>query len=142
MIARCFESEIAVYSPHTAWDNTADCISDWLCGVLPHENKRFIRYNPENLRHGTGRIADIDYKEPVSLGTAIGMIKKYLQVPFVQVALGAKHDLDSIMKTYAVCPGSGASVLKDVKVDLYITGACTWRCIFRRTQCVCVCAKS
>lgn len=122
-MARCFENHIAVYSPHTAWDNAPNCISDWLCSVLPHENKRFIHTNADNPRHGTGRIADIDYKEPVTLRKAIGLMKEYLNVPFVQVALGARHDLDSVVKTYAVCPGSGASVLKDVKADLYVTGA-------------------
>ena len=42
--------------------------------------------------------------------------------------------LDSAVKTVAVCAGSGSSVLKDVRADLYITGEMGHHDVLHATQ--------
>ncbi|XP_027019091.2 NIF3-like protein 1 [Tachysurus fulvidraco] len=69
---------------------------------------------------GQGRHAVLD--EPISTAVALQRVKKHLGLPYLRLALGNHKSLDSVVKSVAVCAGSGASVLQGVKADLYITG--------------------
>ncbi|XP_067285308.1 NIF3-like protein 1 [Pseudorasbora parva] len=75
---------------------------------------------PPLLGCGQGRLSVLD--EPVSVSTAVQKMKTHLGLPHLRLALGDQHTLDSLVKTVAVCAGSGASVIQGVKADLYITG--------------------
>lgn len=52
----------------------------------------------------------------------IDQVKILTDLAHVNVALGCDSSLTSKTNTIAVCAGSGASVLKSVEADLYITG--------------------
>ncbi|KAB5555285.1 hypothetical protein PHYPO_G00031960 [Pangasianodon hypophthalmus] len=75
---------------------------------------------PPLLGCGQGRHAVLD--EPISIAVALQRMKKHLGLPHLRLALGNQKTLDSVVKSVAVCAGSGASVLQGVKADLYITG--------------------
>ncbi|KAF4085353.1 hypothetical protein AMELA_G00117310 [Ameiurus melas] len=75
---------------------------------------------PPLLGCGQGRHAVLD--EPISIAVALQRMKKHLGLPYLRLALGNQKTLDSVVKSVAVCAGSGASVLQGVKADLYITG--------------------
>lgn len=69
---------------------------------------------------GPGRFCELE--TPVSLAEAIERVKKHTGIKTVQVSLGLNSSLETPIRTYAVCAGSGSSVLKGVAADLYITG--------------------
>ncbi|XP_043086950.1 NIF3-like protein 1 isoform X2 [Puntigrus tetrazona] len=69
---------------------------------------------------GQGRLSVLD--QPVSISTALQKMKTHLGLSHLRLALGEQHTLDSLVKTVAVCAGSGSSVLQGVKADLFITG--------------------
>lgn len=75
---------------------------------------------PPLLGCGQGRLSVLD--QPVSISTALQKMKTHLGLSHLRLALGDQHTLDSLVKTVAVCAGSGASVLQGVKADLFITG--------------------
>ena len=65
---------------------------------------------------GIGRLCTLD--EAVSIETMVKRIKHHLKLDHVRLAK-AKPDL---VKTIAICAGSGGSVLKGIQADLYLTG--------------------
>ncbi|XP_067833018.1 NIF3-like protein 1 [Heptranchias perlo] len=69
---------------------------------------------------GMGRFCTL--REASSIRTLVERVKDHLGLPHLRLALGAGSTLDSMVTTAAVCAGSGASVVRDVKADLYLTG--------------------
>lgn len=118
----CLENRIALYSPHTSWDNNRGAIGDWLARALPHKESQIISPSAENADIGCGRVAQVDSSASITLADAIERVKKHTGIKTVQVAIGVDKALDSVVDSFAVCPGSGSSVLKGVPADLYITG--------------------
>lgn len=118
----CLENRIAVYSPHTSWDNARGSIGDWLAKALPHNESRIILPSPDNSEIGGGRVAEVSSDEPITLTNAIERVKSHTGIKTVQVGIGVYNSVNSVIRSFAVCPGSGSSVLKGVKADLYITG--------------------
>lgn len=70
--------------------------------------------------HGQGRLSVLD--QPVTVAAAIEKMKSHLGLSHLRLALGWGQTLESSVRSVAVCAGSGASVLRGVKADLYITG--------------------
>lgn len=66
---------------------------------------------------GRGRI----FTTNILIKDAISALQKYIGLG-VQVAYGRGAFEDTCIKTVAVCAGSGASVLRGSKAELYITG--------------------
>lgn len=122
MVSVCLENRIALYSPHTSWDNTRNAIGDWLVRALPNKASQIILPSAANSEIGCGRMAQVESDAPITLADAIERVKKHTGIPTVQVAIGVNNSLDSVIKSFAVCPGSGSSVLKGVQADLYISG--------------------
>lgn len=118
----CLENRIALYSPHTSWDNNRGAIGDWLARALPHKESQIIVPSAQNADIGCGRVAQVNSPAPITLADSIERVKKHTGIKTVQVAIGADKTLDSVVNSFAVCPGSGSSVLKGVPVDLYISG--------------------
>lgn len=58
-------------------------------------------------------------KEPLTVNRAIELVKSHLKLQHVRLAIAenAKE-----VNTIALCAGSGASILKNVKADLFLTG--------------------
>jgi len=69
---------------------------------------------------GAGRRLVLD--TPVTLDEAVARTKKHLGLGHIRLALGNDRNLDSKIKSIAVCAGSGASVLGGCKADLLVTG--------------------
>lgn len=118
----CLENRIALYSPHTSWDNNRGSIGDWLARALPHTTADVILPSPEDSNIGGGRVANVTSDIPITLADAIERVKKHTGIKTVQVAIGVNSSLSTEIKSFAVCPGSGGSVLKGISADLYITG--------------------
>lgn len=122
IILQCIENRIAVYSPHTSWDACPDGVNDWLAGALPIATSQIALPNAIDPNFGAGRICEL--KASATLGQAIERIKLHTGVPDTRVAIAVNGSLDSKIVTFAVCAGSGGSVLKEIKtpIDLFITG--------------------
>lgn len=121
IVVQCIENKIALYSPHTAWDVVRSGVNDWLAQALPIETSEPVMPHFQNPNIGAGRICKIP--QPIILSDVIKKIKTYTGLANLQVGIAVNGSMDSPIKTFAVCAGSGNSVLKDLKnVDMIITG--------------------
>lgn len=121
-------SGISIYSPHTALDTVGGGINDWLAQAFTSFAEKskpngftiapIEPLEDEVASPGKGRI--VTYHEDLPLSTIVALIKKHLGVAFLQVASTAKDV--PMVKTIAICAGSGGSMLKDVNADVYFTG--------------------
>ncbi|KAL8594512.1 hypothetical protein ACOMHN_024957 [Nucella lapillus] len=67
--------------------------------------------------YGMGRVGKL--QAPITVQAAVAAIKTHLRLTHVRLAQAAdKPEVESV----AVCAGSGGSVLRGVKADLYLTG--------------------
>ena len=69
---------------------------------------------------GVGRLCVLE--QAVSVETLIKQIKDHLQLGNVRFALARQRSQSDLITTIAICAGSGGSVLKGVKADMYLTG--------------------
>ena len=75
---------------------------------------------------GQGRLCTLT--SPVALSDLIDRIKTHLEIHHLRLAMSqsqhglAASQMDQQVQTIALCAGSGASVLKGVKADVYLTG--------------------
>lgn len=69
------------------------------------------------LGYGMGRVGQL--RSPVSVDTAVAAVKLHLGLTHVRLAQAAGT---AEIRSVAVCAGSGGSVLRGVKADLYLTG--------------------
>jgi dinuclear metal center YbgI/SA1388 family protein len=113
---QCAASGISVYSPHTCLDNCPDGINDWLASGLGSGTTNPIKPNETLPGAGVGRIHTLD--NPTTVDDITNRIKMHLNLKHVRRALANNN----IIKTIAICAGSGYSVLSGVKADLYFTG--------------------
>jgi len=70
---------------------------------------------------GDGRLTRLEMSG-LSLREVVERTKSHLNLSHVRLALANNVSLDSMIKSIAVCAGSGASVLSGVKADVYVTG--------------------
>lgn len=122
IIIKCLENKIAIYSPHTSWDACPNGVNDWLANSLPNSSKVPAMPNELDPSYGAGRVCKLD--EAITLKDAIERIKKYTGLTKVHVATAINGSLDSQVRKFGVCAGSGASVLKSIRepIDLFLTG--------------------
>lgn len=120
IIAKCLENKIAVYSPHTSFDSVKGGVNDWLAEAFQKviDTSTPIQANAKESTFGFGRICTL--KQPVSVDEAIKLIKERTKLNHVRLARARRSD--GLISTIAVCAGSGASVLKGIPADLYLTG--------------------
>lgn len=130
---------VAVYAPHTACDAASGGVNDWLISVFDCAVVKACKpCDPSEPSIqgpiGAGRVATL--KQAMPLTDTIELVKRHLGVSSFRVApamnqvstirwdeSNALSVLQSInIKSVAVCAGSGGSVLKGVKADLYVTG--------------------
>lgn len=69
---------------------------------------------------GAGRVIILEQSK--ALQSVIETIKTESKLKNVQIAIGSNQNLNSDINRIALCAGSGASVLKGVSADLYVTG--------------------
>lgn len=122
IVIQCMENKIALYSPHTVWDCVGNGTSEWLANSLPVKSINPAIPNLINPKFGAGRVCNVEGS--LTLKEAIGKIKKYTGLRDVRVAVAVDGNLDSTIQSFACCPGSGASVLKEIltPINLFITG--------------------
>ncbi|RUS17028.1 hypothetical protein BC937DRAFT_90517 [Endogone sp. FLAS-F59071] len=133
IVMKAIAKGVAIYSPHTAADNSKvrlfcllciiTLVNDWLakglgkgiCSpIYPAKNP------PEGQEQsGTGRL--FTFQETVSLFTVIERIKKLTNLKHVRVATAERH-FSAPVSTVGICAGSGSSVLGGVQADIYFTG--------------------
>uniref|UniRef100_A0A0L8HAA7 NIF3-like protein 1 n=1 Tax=Octopus bimaculoides TaxID=37653 RepID=A0A0L8HAA7_OCTBM len=114
LIVRAIENRIAIYSPHTSCDALKNGVNDWLLSAFG---------KPPMPDTGIGRIAKL--QTSITLTEAIEIIKKHLKLPHLRVATAHGPGFsftDKTIKTVAVCAGSGSTVLRGVRADLYVSG--------------------
>ncbi|ESO98683.1 hypothetical protein LOTGIDRAFT_142416 [Lottia gigantea] len=116
LIVKCIENKIAVYSPHTCFDAKSAGVNDWLISAFELSNLAMLNPVPK-IGFGGGRVGKL--KTPITVSEAVDRIKTHLQLNHIRLA--AKPSNKPI-QSVAVCAGSGSSVLRGVRADLYVTG--------------------
>lgn len=119
IVVKCLENKIAVYSPHTAFDSIKGGVNDWLASAFNDviDTSKPIEAD-ENQENGMGRLCI--FKNKIHIDEAVKLVKQHTELKFVKLARA--RQTDSFVNSVAVCAGSGVSVLKNVKSDLYLTG--------------------
>jgi len=69
---------------------------------------------------GSGRVRVLT--EPIELRALVDRVKKLLNLKNVRLAISSKHTLQSTVQKVALCAGSGGSVIKSARADVYLTG--------------------
>ncbi|XP_031828155.2 cytosolic iron-sulfur assembly component 1 isoform X3 [Nomia melanderi] len=120
IVAKCLENKIAVYSPHTTFDSVKGGVNDWLASAFQDvlESSKPIDVNNDNKEYGFGRLCVL--KEKISIEQAVRLVKERTGLSHVRLARA--RQTNGFINTVALCAGSGASLLKDVSADLYLTG--------------------
>ncbi|ORX52347.1 NGG1p interacting factor 3 [Hesseltinella vesiculosa] len=120
MVMKAIAKGVGIYSPHTACDNCQDGVNDWLASGLGKGTvKPIVPFDNPPEGHplaGTGRIFEFD--EPASIHTVVERVKALTKLEHCK----APHGQGELIKTVAICAGSGSSVLNSVDADLYLTG--------------------
>ena len=133
IILKCIENEIAVYSPHTAFDCARGGVNDWLIrgclagsnvadGEHPPVDKAGPNY-PENV--GFGRICSSIETPEFTTKKAIENVLNLTKLQNVSYSKpNTCSNQNDTINSLAVCAGSGGSVLRNLagKVDLIVTG--------------------
>ena len=85
-------------------------------------------YNAQILIPATGMGRLCTLQAPVPLSELLQRIKDHLKLPRVRLAVGhqiettSPSSVEQCVQTVALCAGSGASVLRGVHADVYLTG--------------------
>jgi dinuclear metal center YbgI/SA1388 family protein len=100
---------ISVYSPHTALDAAIDGISDWLCQPFEDAEVEII--------DGSGRI--LRFPKALAFSDICDRFQQHLNLPYLRVSipLGRTRKI----KTLALCPGAGSSLLSGLDVGAVFT---------------------
>lgn len=120
IVLKAIARGVGIYSPHTACDNCVNGVNDWLASGLGKGSSTPI--TPANdppvgqEEAGSGRL--FTFEEPTNLMTVVERVKKLIGLPYLRLATAE----NTVIKTVAICAGSGSSVLGPVKADLYFTG--------------------
>lgn len=134
IVLQCIKAGIMVYSPHTACDNAAGGVNDWLAnglsgGSVVKPVKLFAGYGQGV---GNGRIFDLP--SPVSVEELVKRVKQHLNLAHVRVApsnaliaaaagnLSLALAMPATCKSVAVQAGSGANTLVGCGADVWVTG--------------------
>lgn len=120
IVAKCLENKIAVYSPHTSFDSVKGGVNDWLASAFQSvlDSSKPIEVNKTNEEYGFGRLCTL--KRQISIEEAVQFVKERTGLSHVRLARA--RQTNGFINTIALCAGSGATVLKNVSADLYLTG--------------------
>ncbi|KAI8803785.1 GTP cyclohydrolase 1 type 2/Nif3 [Cladochytrium replicatum] len=130
----CAAAGISIFSPHTALDSAVGGINDWIVDGLSRGPEDKITpvtakvgatgEGPAGEGAGAGRI--IYFSNPWRFEELVEKVKSHLGIKYVRVAVSdaAENSSDGavLVKSVAVCAGSGASVLLGANADVYLTG--------------------
>ncbi|XP_069703152.1 NIF3-like protein 1 [Periplaneta americana] len=86
-----------------------------------NETFKILKYEDYPLPGvGLGRLCYLD--KPLKVIHVVELVKKHIKLQHIRLALARHRNIDSSVSTIALCAGAGASVLRNVKADLYLTG--------------------
>ena len=120
---------IAIYSPHTAWDNAKTGINQQLADVLgldsikPLQAFSQVMVNDETI--GVGRCGTLSNDKPFTIGDLIRRIQS--SIPSIQPR--QTHSLDHAISKVGIVCGSGGGLLGLVasrSCDAMLTGEATY----------------
>ncbi|CAB4251978.1 similar to Saccharomyces cerevisiae YGL221C NIF3 Protein of unknown function, similar to Listeria monocytogenes major sigma factor (rpoD gene product) [Maudiozyma barnettii] len=135
-LLKLIQNNISVYSPHTAVDAARGGVNDWLVDGLIQFKYELIaktvaieRTNayPSEEDIGYGRLLSLT-GDGIKLSDIVSSIKQNLHIPHLQISSDYQTNKDKMIKTVALCAGSGSGVFKALsqdqqdEVDLYYTG--------------------
>ncbi|KAJ7051616.1 GTP cyclohydrolase 1 type 2/Nif3 [Mycena amicta] len=124
-LLRCAAGGISIYTPHSALDSVWGGVNDWLAGIVSgrESDQRVLILDTirGNLKGGEGRRVELE--EPVEISELVSRIKTGLGLSSVQVGYSPIRE-DHIVRSIAICAGSGASMFAGLKedADVYFTG--------------------
>jgi dinuclear metal center YbgI/SA1388 family protein len=128
LLLRAIEAKIAIYSPHTAWDNAAFGINQQLAEMLQLQSIRPLKKFPAEVvseeNTGVGRCGYL----PTGLAT-IRDILNQLKIAIPQITPRHTHDSSRTVKKLGIVCGSGGSMLGLVasrNCDAMLTGEATY----------------
>ncbi|QRG37847.1 YbgI/family dinuclear metal center protein [Candidozyma auris] len=123
-LLKLIQNHVSVYSPHTAVDSAKGGVNDFLAdGIVKNtrvKSRSVIQPDAEEEGCGMGRL--IELQEPASLEKLVENVKSSQSLKHVQVGVGRNLQRSHPVSTIAICAGSGGSVFRGVKADLYYTG--------------------
>lgn len=142
------QHNIAVYSPHTAIDAAPGGMNDWLADMLDGHGVSTRRSVVKPITTplplgfggaGFGRL--VEFNTPVNIGRIVEAYSSGLGgLRYVMVAYpGPRRRQEQasaplMIKSVAICAGSGFDVLKDCDADLFVTGEMTHHSALRLTM--------
>ena len=140
IVLRCARAGVAVYSPHTACDNCAIGVNDWLAEAFATDPSLVTPIEacklPDFPGAGSGRI--IKLAQPLSLQDAVEKTKVHLGLQHVRLSiceallpggasaqqLAEAMQVKDAVRCVGVQAGSGGGVLRGCGADLWLTGEC------------------
>ncbi|KAK4249985.1 GTP cyclohydrolase 1 type 2/Nif3 [Corynascus novoguineensis] len=136
IVLRLAQHNIAVYSPHTAVDAVLGGVNDWLASILDevpggaHEDVAVVQPAPAASSvagfEGAGYGRLVRLREPTDLDSILQAYAVALRMRHVVVSRPRTDDkTTTLIRSVAVCAGSGFDVLKDADADLIVTGEMT-----------------
>ncbi len=126
---------IAIYSPHTAWDNAAQGINARLAELLKLVDVQPIRETSkseaEDRKLGVGRVGNL------SPSRSISEIVASLRTTMTSIRATSNHDAQHRVDRVAIVCGSGGSFIdaaRQVNANLLLTGEATYhQCLEARS---------
>ncbi|KAJ1921897.1 hypothetical protein H4219_000243 [Mycoemilia scoparia] len=128
IILQCAAAGVSIYSPHTSLDSCAGGINDWLASIVGPGT--VVPINPANEidacgQSGAGEGRILTLTQPRHLSEIINDVKVKIGLLHIRVARSSAQEKDGsapLIRTVAICAGSGSSILLPSKADLYLTG--------------------
>lgn len=117
LVVKCLENRVAIYSPHTSYDVLKGGVNDWLISCFHGEKQPIVPLVDSDPGYGQGRICTLS--QAMDFSEVCEKVKQHLRLKHVRV--GSSKDVNKV-QTIACCAGSGSSVLRGVRADVYLTG--------------------
>jgi dinuclear metal center YbgI/SA1388 family protein len=124
---QAIQHSIAIYSPHTAWDNASQGINKQLAHILHLGNLRPLQLssNPDlaSMELGTGIVGEL--ARPTHIDELWDLLKK--SIP--EIVPRCSHSGDPLVSRIAIGCGAGASLLhlaSKHQCDVLVTGEATY----------------
>ncbi|KAG9073676.1 hypothetical protein FRC06_011211 [Ceratobasidium sp. 370] len=121
-LLRCAAGGVSVFSPHTVLDSVRGGVNDTLAASLGTASTVDVLGELKENDAGAGRLVTLS--DPVCINTLCERVKAYCGLERLQVGLSPRFGsvTENSIRTIALCAGSGGSVLKGAKADVYLTG--------------------
>lgn len=122
-VLRCAREGIAVFSPHTALDTVSGGVNDHIADGLPPGKRVGCSTHEKEPTAQVGRVVTFD--SPQKLDDIVRAVTSHLALPSGAVHVchaAGTGNMDSQIRSVAICAGAGGSVVSGTGVDCYLTG--------------------